>query len=240
MHLLRLPAILPVLIFIGHSLSACAGDPVKGAGAVVRKPVEVAAFHGVELTGSVDVMVRQGDAQKVEVEAQANLTDVLEFVVENGVCRIRPRTSFSTNKPFVVHVTVPVLDRVVVSGSGDVKSHTPFAVPVMHVAVSGSGDVELQVQVDSVDARLSGSGEIKLIGTARALEAEVRGSGDIKAGNLKVERARAYVSGSGDVTVNTAVLDAEIRGSGDVKYKGSKPAITSRITGSGSVRHVDQ
>lgn len=215
-------------------------DHVKGTGPVARKTLTVAPFHGVELTGALDVTITKGAQQKVEVEAQANLAELVELEVRNGICHITTSESYSTTKPFIVHVTIPALDHVTLSGSGDVISTTTFEPDDLHVVVRGSGDVALNVNAGTVKAELSGSGEIKLVGTATSLDAQVKGSGDIKAGNLKVAIANAQVVGSGDVTVQTGTLNAQITGSGDVKYKGAKPTITSKVTGSGSVRHVDE
>ncbi|MDX9751942.1 MAG: head GIN domain-containing protein [Flavobacteriales bacterium] len=225
----------------GWLLASCTFlDHVKGSGPVVRKTLSVADFHGVELSGSLDVAITRGAVQQVEVEAQANIAELLELEVRDGICRISSRGSYTTNKPFVVHIVMPALDQVTVAGSGDVISTTPFEVDVLNVQLRGSGDVELNVVAGTVHADLSGSGEIKLLGTASTLDAQVKGSGDIKAGNLTTGSANARVVGSGDITVLTGTLDARITGSGDVKYKGAKPVITAQVTGSGEVRHVDE
>src|SRR5690606_21024772 len=142
-------------------------------------------FHGVDLRGALDIKITKGATQKVEVEAQANIAELLQLEVRNGICRISTIESYETSKPFTVHITLPALDHVEVAGSGDVTSTTPFTMEAMTVKVSGSGDVELAVQASSVKADLSGSGEIKLTGSASTLDAQLKGSGDIKAVNLK-------------------------------------------------------
>lgn len=241
MHLMRTTSTLFMLALSTGLLASCTlADQVKGTGPLVRKAVTVDAFHGVALMGALDVMITKGAAQRVEVEAQANIAELVELEVREGICHISTKESYTTSKPFIVHITLPALDHVEVAGSGDVTSTTPFTMDAMQVKVSGSGDVALSVQAGPVQADLSGSGEIKLIGTAKSLDATVKGSGDIKAGNLIVATATTRVTGSGDITVQAGTLNATITGSGDVKYKGNKPAITSKITGSGSVRHVDE
>lgn len=241
MHLMRTTSTLLTLALSTGLLASCVlADQVKGSGPVVRKTITVDAFHGIELSGALDVMITKAATQQVEVEAQANIAELLVTEVRDGICHISTKGSYSTDKAFIVHIAIPALDQVQVSGSGDVISTTPFTMDELTVKVSGSGDVALAVQAGSAKADLSGSGEIKLTGTANALDAQVKGSGDIKAGNLKASTANARVTGSGDITVQATTLDAQITGSGDVKYKGTKPTITSKVTGSGEVRHVDE
>lgn len=234
-------ALLAVAFSTAIAASCHPGEHVKGAGPVVRKAITVSTFHGVDLAGSLDVMITQGPVQQVEVEAQANIAELLTTEVRNGICHITTNKNYSTDKTFIVHITVPAIDHVEVTGSGDVKSTSTFNMERMHVGVSGSGDVEIGVAASHVEADLRGSGEIKLTGTTTTLDASVKGSGDIKAGGLRSDAATAKVTGSGDITVQAMrTLNAHITGSGDVKYKGALPTITSSVTGSGEVRSADE
>ena len=101
-------------------------DCVKGIGEVVRKPLTVDALHGISVEGSMDVVLTPGPVQSVEVEAQANLNELLENRVVNGVWEIRTKDGYSTDKTFTVHITAPVIDRVTVDGSGNVTSKGTF------------------------------------------------------------------------------------------------------------------
>ena len=229
---------LPLLL--ATSLLGACTPHVNGSGPVERKAISAEPFHGVDLSGSLEVIISHGATQKIEVEAQANLIALVTTEVRNGHLKLSTKESYSTNKPFIIHITVPALDHVSISGSGDVTSTTPFKTEAFEAQVNGSGDVDMVIEGGTVKADLNGSGEIKLSGSAVSLEAHVKGSGDVKAGNLRTGTAKAVVVGSGDITVDAATLDAHITGSGDVKYKGQQPTVTSHITGSGSVRHVNE
>jgi len=187
----------------------------------------------------LDVQVKQGGAQLVEVEGQQNLVDLVEFVVKDGICTIRTQTCYRTEKPFVVHITMASLERITIQGSGDVRGTGRFTAEALDLDVQGSGDLELEIAAAEVEAVVQGSGTLKLIGNCTTLAASVQGSGDIKAGNLIATSAKASVSGSGDVTVQTTgVLDAQVVGSGDVRYRGTPGEIKRSITGSGDIKPV--
>jgi hypothetical protein len=222
-------------------LSCSSFTCVTGKGAVIKKEVSVAAFTGIDLQGSLDVKLTMGAVQSVRVEAQENLVDLLETTLVKGVWHIRTSACYRTDKPFVVHITVPGLNSVVVQGSGDVESVGIVKGKELDLEVQGSGDIQLAVDAEQVKASVQGSGTIKLSGTCNALTASVQGSGDVKAGNLVATDASATIMGSGDVTVQAMnKLDANVTGSGDVKYKGKPAQIKTEVVGSGTVVPVKE
>lgn len=233
-------------LFTSAALVACTiafanpCDHVKGAGPLVKKTLNVAAFHGIEVEGSIDVVLTQAPRQSVEVEAQANLIDLVSVDVSKGVWNITTKEGYSTDKPFIVRISVPMIDQVGLHGSGDVKSESTFSADNVRLSLEGSGDIALAFNAKSVVADIQGSGDIKLSGSAQTLTASIEGSGDINAKNMTAESAAVSTAGSGDITVNaTGSLTASIEGSGDVIYKGHPANVVHNIAGSGEVRSLE-
>ncbi len=215
-------------------------DHVKGVGAVVKRTVNVAQFHGIDVQGSIDVVLTQAPSQSVEVEAQANLVDLVTVEVSKGTWTIATSKGYSTDKPFIVHISSPLIDQVEIHGSGDVKSESTFTADNVRLGVEGSGDIVLAYNAKSVTADIQGSGDIKLSGSAQTLTASVEGSGDINAKNMTAETAAVSTAGSGDITVNaTGSLSASIEGSGDILYRGKPANINRSVAGSGEVRSLE-
>lgn len=228
-------ALLTTLFFLASS--AFAWDHVQGAGNVVRKPLTVQAFHGIRVEGALDVVITPASVQQVEVEAQENLVGLVTTSVQGGVWTIATSKGYSTNKPFVVHIRVPVIDVVEVEGSGDVKADGSFTAGEVKLGVQGSGDLDLAFTASRIDVRVQGSGDVKLVGSCVELRAEVSGSGDIQARGLKAESVRATTAGSGNMVVySTKRLNAAISGSGDITYAGDPATVDTSVDGSGEVR----
>lgn len=235
--LMRLSILLPALLIGVFALEACTWNCEKGAGPAVKQVLEVASFHGIAVQGSMDVQVHKADVQRVEVEAQQNLIDLISLEVKNGVWHIGTKKCYNTDKAFVVHISVPSMDAVTLQGSGGVKSANSFTVPKLHIDVQGSGGVEFAVDAKHVQAVVQGSGDIKLTGSTGAFTATVQGSGDIEADGLEASTVSADVAGSGDIDVfATGKLKAVVAGSGDISYKGTPTSIEKNIAGSGEVK----
>ena len=215
-------------------------DCVKGTGEAVRKSLSVDAFHGIHLEGSMDVVLTQGATQSVEVEAQQNLIELVETKVSNGIWEITTSDGFTTNKNFIIHITVPVIDEVTVDGSGDVTSKGTFSSDAMSLAVAGSGNVTLAFNSKKADVSIAGSGDMVLSGTCADLHVAVAGSGDVDARALKAADATVDIAGSGDVTLDASQsLEASVAGSGDVNYKGHPASVKRNVMGSGEVRSME-
>ncbi len=209
---------------------------ISGEGALVRKTLDLAAISGVELAVSGNVYVRQGNSQSVEVEAQANIIELLSRDVSNGNWKIRFTQNVRDYGRLNVYITVVDLKMLAVSGSGNLRTETPIqAEEAVKLIISGSGDIEATLEAKSAMAVISGSGGIALKGKAQNFEGVISGSGHIDAFGLVSTEARVTLSGSGNCEVNVAeLLQVTSSGSGSVYYSGS-PRINSRISGSGDV-----
>lgn len=213
----------------------------SGSGPVTEATLQLDPFHGILLEGPMDVLVSKGEVQEVVVEGETNLIELVRTVVKNGVWSISTSKCYSTNEPLRVHITVPMLDRVIVQGSGSVQGVDEFSVGEAELEVQGSGDIELAIVAGLITASVQGSGDIRIRGSAGKLIASVEGSGDIHASELIAGDVDAEVVGSGDIKVRASgALDAQITGSGDVKYIGEPSSVDERVTGSGDIKQVGE
>jgi hypothetical protein len=200
-------------VFDGSSGS----NGVEGSGNASSEWRDVAAFNGVELAGSNNVIVRVRGKQGVVVHADDNLLDHVTTDVQAGTLVIDEISgSLKTKSPMYVEVTAPALDSLTLSGSGIVS--------VTHVDAT------------RFSVNLPGSGVVRASGTATRLDVTLGGSGDAQLQGLTADNVTANVSGSGRILVRaTNSLDASVSGSGAVMYLGSPESITKNVTGTGAV-----
>jgi hypothetical protein len=191
-----------------------------GSGVEATERREVELFDSIDMRGPVDLVVRIGTPQRVEVVGDDNLVGRCLTTVDDGRLKVRmERGSYRFTRGISVAVTVPALEAIRVAASSDVAIHD-YSGADLRLAVSGSGDISAS-------------------GTVDRLRAVVSGSGDLDLADLVARTATVSVSGSGDVHVHaTESLDAVISGSGDVRY-GGRPVTSLQITGSGTIRPRD-
>ncbi len=199
-------------VFEGSSSSTIGGSGVPAAQAR-----HVATFDSVELAGSNNVVIRVGGKKSVVVRADENLLDRVTTEVESGKLVIANTPgSLTTKSPMSVEVTVPVLNALTLTGSGN-------------IVVNG-------IETQGLKVTLPGSGTLTGSGTVKRLDVTVGGSGTVQFARLVANDVRAVVSGSGSIFITaTKSLDASVSGDGAILYRGNPQHVTKSVTGTGAI-----
>jgi Putative auto-transporter adhesin, head GIN domain len=215
---------------------------VQGSGKLQTEARSVGSFQAIEVHASMNVVLRQGPREAVELRADDNLLALVEtrVISRSGVptleIRMRDHTSYSSRNPITLTVDVVTLSSLSVRGSGNV-SGDGLKAPALKLAVAGSGNIKLQkLSLDEASLKISGSGNAELAGKTGRLGLSISGSGDINTRELEADEVSVNIAGSGDAKVNARkTLNVSIAGSGDVEYSG-EPSLKTSIAGSGHVK----
>jgi hypothetical protein len=227
-------------------LSACevnvSSDELKGSGKISTEVRTVSTFDSISNATPFDVIVTAEGAVGVSVVGDDNLVGEVETIVEGNTLIIRNKRKggFHTSwnhTPVTVKVTMPVLNKLSSTGSGDIRLlklngeklailsdgsgdiQASGTVTEAQVTSNGSGDLDLaQLHTGKFTLAQNGSGDAHLSGITQSLDIEMHGSGDLEAESLQVERATVKIHGPGSATLNGIVksLNAELNGSGDM------------------------
>ena len=103
-------------------LSQNYGSGVKGNGEVVSKDLKLDKFTGIELSFSGDVIITQGATQKVRVEGQQNIIDLINTDVSGVNWKIGFVKNVNNHKNLTIYITIPTLTKIGISGSGSIKT----------------------------------------------------------------------------------------------------------------------
>lgn len=203
---------------------------------------DLPAFTKISLRISGKVYLEQGSTQSVRIVAEDETLEEIITEVKDRTLSIKfPNTNMFRNwnpGKIEIFITVPGIDALTVSGSGDIISKE-IKSRILDLAVSGSGNIDIEkLTSEQVSAAISGSGNISIIGSgvAKELKARISGSGNIDASEFEAENVDVQTSGSGNCSViSNGEIKARISGSGNVNYSGN-PAIDSSVSGSGKVK----
>ena len=231
------PALLTVCL-LPHAAHAATHT---GSGKAATETRSVAEFQSITLEGSMDLVVKQGNAQELQVTADDNLLPMLETEVRGSgdsatlVVRFKKGDSYHSRSKMQVSVVLPKLKALAASGSGDMRVDA-FSTPALSISLSGSGDAKLEgLTTADLAIRVSGSADVVGSGSATRLKISISGSGDVRLAQMKADDVSVSIAGSGDATVNAEkTLEVSIAGSGDVTYSGNA-SLKSRVAGSGGV-----
>jgi hypothetical protein len=213
-------------------------NQISGNGNVITENRNISKINEIRNSGSINVEIRNGSDYLVSVEDDENLLPYVITEVNGNTLNIRYKNGVSINNDHAsVIVTVPSLERITTSGSGDIsgndiiKSDEEF-----EIHSTGSGDVDIHLDAPSIKVSGSGSGNIQLSGRTRDFDARMSGSGDLMCANLQSENTSVSISGSGNASVFASVsLKARTTGSGDINYSGNPKKEDIHKSGSGDI-----
>ncbi len=192
-------------------------------------------FTEIDMAGSGDLLVTEGDSFEIEVTTDSALQEYVTTEVVGNTLRIEQHYSIIGASPSVaVSVTVPDLTRLDVSGASEATVRSVTA-ESLDVGISGAGDIDLAADAQRLTISVTGAGTVTAHGTVDSGSVTVSGAGGINGEDMTIADATVSVSGAGSVKVRVRQsLDAHVSGAGNVVYYGD-PTVTKDISGAGSI-----
>jgi hypothetical protein len=234
-YLLR---IMPVTIVL-YLVSSCAIDfneAITGNGDIVIEKREIKSFDKLEVSSGLEVTITFGQEPSLQIEADKNLLEVISTDLNNGRLRITSKINIRRAKSKKIHLTVPDLHSIEVSGAGIVQSENRLKVEELKLEVSSAGRLKLEVEAGIVNIDVSSAANVLLKGTSEKLFAEVSSAGNLEAYDLVTEFCKVKVSSAGKAKVNTTeVFEAEASSAGKISYKGDPKETNIEKSSAGSV-----
>jgi len=228
-------------------LTACGlfqGDAdrvITGSGRVTSEARTVAAFSRIALEGQGDVVVQQGSAEALTVEAEDNLLPLITSEVQNGTLRLgfdraTWRDTIRPTQPIRFLVTVTSLEAFDLAGTGSLQAGSLQA-DRLTLRLTGTGDLTLdQLEAAALEVFIGGTGTVTAAGAVDAQRLEITGNGQYQASDLDSSTAEVTISGTGDAVIWVREdLAALISGSGTLSYWGDPTVSRRDVTGTGDI-----
>jgi hypothetical protein len=219
------------------------GKKVKGNGNISSIEKSVSDFNHVEVSGAIDVYVRQGELRPVKIEGDENLLSYIEVKQLGDKIEVSTKKGFNLrpSKKMKLYLSSPNYSKLEVSGACNINSDNTLTLEnPLSMEVSGAGDINVDVNAPRVEAQVSGSGNVNMAGETKNFELKISGAGDAKCYGLLSEKTKVNISGAGSAEVFASVeLDAHVSGAGSIKYQGNAPKVNQHVSGAGSVKKAD-
>ncbi len=252
----------PSCLFLPLLFACTSYRAVSGSGQVVLEQRNPGVFHSISVGGGAQVELTQTQEPFLELSCDDNLLPHIRTEVRDGVLHVgfesgnwkpsqRPVYRIGAAEFRAIDLSGSVAlqcdslqstDLVVErSGSGSARFGM-LETQALVLSTSGSGSIEIgALRSDRLKYRISGSGSLNVgAGKVQLLDAQISGSSEIAMPDLAIREASLRISGSGRATMWVKDhLNVRASGSADIRYRGT-PQVQSEISGSGSVRPMEQ
>lgn len=175
---------------------------IKGYGQIVSEEIPLNEFNSVISKTVVDVEIIQGDEQKVIVEGHENMIHELELLVYNGSLKVDLNGGCYNNFSLKVYITIPNIETLKVESTGNIKVGEFDNLETLNLFVDGTGDIVSDGPI-SVDG---------------LLQIETESTGKINF-DVTADEVRAYLDGTGNVTLFGSCNSQFIETEGTANYK---------------------
>jgi hypothetical protein len=208
--------------------------PLEGTGEVQREARSVEPFQGLKLHTLARVVIRPGERDAVEVQAEGNVLPLIGTRVERGILVVEDSKRFKSSSAEVT-ITVRQLDSLEGGGATAVVAEG-LRGPSLSISLGGVCALTLKdLAFDRLHASLGGASALKMSGGAGDVSLALGGSAAVLAADL--EARRLSVSGGGTAQAllwATQSLSITVGRAAGVRYYG----VSNASVQSGGVAQV--
>ena len=211
--------VLMMVFFISCDENDQPNNCIEGFGPTITESRTVDSFHSIDASIVGNIYITQGATQELSIVTHQNIMDELNTTVTNNTLKIDFDRCINDIDKLDIYITIPDIESIIFAGVGNIESENDWDLDNLSVIFSGVGLSNLSGTVDNFSYILSGVG-------------------DLKAFDLSTSNTNINISGNGNAEISVSDnLVVTIAGGGNVSYKGD-PALTSNITGTGTVTKV--
>ena len=231
-----------IILVFASGCREIAGERVKGSGHVITENRTASGFNSIDVSGAIDVYVRQDSGTSVKVEADDNILEYIEVHTEGSTLAIYTEGNIrlKPSHKIKVYVSNPQYKDLRVSGASTIHSENEISsADVLHIELSGSSEGSLELNAPRVSVNLTGASNANIKGKTKDFEGDASGASEIRGFDLLTENADVHASGASNIEIFASVkITGQASGASGVNYKGNAQATVDK-SGASSVNKKD-
>ncbi|MCW5588753.1 MAG: DUF2807 domain-containing protein [Legionellales bacterium] len=233
------------ITLLSYSLSNASifASEITGNNKIVTQSREIHQITQINMRGKVDVILHRGKSEKMRVIAESNLQKYVKTSSNKGILNIdiQPDVDIKPNQDLIVDITLPKLEKLNHSGSGNLNGKNIYAKNLM-ITSEGMGKMNLSGKIDLQQLTSSGSEKININGiNAKNVVLKLSGSGEVYLAG-KVGLTGLINEGSKNITIKNIEgqdININTQGSGQLILSGKAQKMILQTAGDSAVHAND-
>lgn len=228
------------ILFITMLLSSCnvnMFNRVNGNGNVkIADRSTSENFTKIKVSTGLDLHLSQGSKNKIVVEADENLHDIIMTEVNDGELRIYSEKGIWQATSRKVFVTVTNLEALTATSGADVYANETIKTNTIEINATSGADIRIVIDADNVETNSTSGSDIKIEGIANNHVSSATSGASIDAYGLQSKNATANVTSGADINIYASEsLKAYASSGGDIDFKGNPKQIDKKSSSGGSI-----
>lgn len=193
-------------------------------------------FTRVKVSTGLDLYLSQGTENKITLEADENLHDIIITEVKDGELRIYSEKNIWNAKARKIYVTIKNLERVTATSGADVYAKETLKVNNINVISTSGADIRISLDANSVQSTATSGSDIELSGITNNHSSNATSGASIDAYELRSKSVTVNVTSGADINVYASEsIDARATSGGDVDFKGNPKQVNKKSSSGGSI-----
>lgn len=228
------------LLLITTLFSSCAVDMfnrVNGNRNVVTEDRSTKEdFTKIKVSTGLELYISQGSKNKITVEADENLQDIIITEVKDGVLKIYSEKNIWRSKARKVYVTIKNLDAIAATSGSDVYTNERLKVNDLNISATSGADITISVDANTVETSATSGSDIEISGVSNNHISKATSGASIDAYQLRSKNVTAKVTSGADINVYASEsIVAKATSGGGIDFKGSPKKVDKKTSSRGSV-----
>ncbi len=226
-----------VVAFI--ALPSCSKDKkIKPSGDIISETFDLASFKSIVVENGIDVIIQQGNTQKVELKTDNNIMEYVEIQVESGALSIgiRDNVNILSDRTIEMNIVVDTLNSIIASGGSFIDIPQIFSAENINLSLSGGSLLNGIIETEDATVNCSGGSIITLSGETEKIDVLASGGSVVSAYDFIADDVFLELSGGcvAEVFVNNT-LSVVASGGSSVSYKGNGSVVSQVLTGGSTI-----
>lgn len=222
------------------SLTSCKIDinKVRGNGHVISKERTITEpFNKIKGARGLHLIITQGPATQLKVEADENLHEYITTSVNNNTLVVSSTENIGRASAKNIYITAPDINGISASSGADITSKNTITSQNLSLTASSGANISVDVFSKDLELDCSSGADIDVSGKTKSVLASASSGSDIDANELIASEGNIKVSSGADITVHVLQkIDASASSGGAIRYYGNPTEKSIKKSSGGSVK----
>ena len=227
-----------VILLIFISTTSCILTGTKGNNKVTteeRNPNS--QFDGIKVSQGINLILTQGNDEKITVETDENLQEILITKVNNNhILEVYFDKNIRKATTKNVYVTAKNINLLRSSSGASITSENAIRLESVQIKSSSGSSIRIEIVAHEINSTASSGSNIKIIGKTNNFTAKASSGSTIRANRLEASEVEVKASSGASIEVNASqILAATASSGGSVDYEGNPKKLIKNTSSGGSV-----
>jgi len=209
--------------------------------AQTREKREIESFDKLDVFGNMNVIMKQGKKETVEIFAKNVAIDQIDISVNDRLLKIKMKSNlFDEDVEVKIIVTYKEIREISTNGAAEIIVNDVIKTDKLFVDATSGARVKIQVDLNAIDLKVYQGAHIDISGKTLVQESFVNTGGVLAGPNFKSDEVyiKMNTGGKAEIIVNQ-LLDANINTGASLNYFGTPEKNNIKTTLGGKVNAWD-